>query len=276
MTVPRVGRKSFARRYGERTRLLLTLARELPGRPTADQIHDLRVTARRIQVMRRLIPGELRSTPESKRFGAALKSVLRGTSQLRDIDTLMLTLKAHGRDLPPDALVDLGNQRSDAAARSKVASKVLAEAPPPELDPYSVSGRKLSRKLGRRLSRQSASVVALLPKVVTDEANISELHTLRKEVKKLRYLLELDEKTPRELPTLTKWQDSLGAIHDLDVAMAYLEDRGIGPGARVVSGLKKERHLAYRKFVNEYRNDSDSLGDDRIMAAGVATRRSES
>jgi CHAD domain-containing protein len=276
MTVPRVRRNSFARRYGERTGLLLTLARELPGRPTADQIHDLRVTARRIQVMRRLLPRELRINQESKQFSAALKSVLRGTSQLRDLDTLTLTLNAHDGDLPPDVLVNLGNQRSDAAARSKVASKVLAEAPPPKLDPSSVRGKKLSRKLGRRLSRQSVSVATILPKVIIDETNVNELHTLRKEVKKLRYLLELDEESPQELLTLTKWQDSLGAIHDLDVAMAYLEDRGIGPGSTVVHEIKRERHLAYMKFVKDYRNSSDSLGEDRISATGVAPRRPES
>jgi CHAD domain-containing protein len=66
-------------------------------------------------------------------------------------------------------------------------------------------------------------VVVFLRKVVKDESMIEELHILRKEVKKLRYLLELVEESPQELPMLSKWQESLGAIHDLDIAMVYLQ-----------------------------------------------------
>jgi CHAD domain-containing protein len=250
MAEARVRRKQFARRYRERTNVLLSFASELPDRPSPDQIHDLRVTARRLQVMRRLLPRELRSSEESKRFGEALKSILRATSQLRDLDTLMVTLDAHRRNLPAELFVNLENQRSDAAADSGASTDELTAAPPPELRPSSVRGKKLSRRLNNRLSKHINSVAALLPKVVEDESNVQELHTLRKEAKKLRYLLELDERGPPELPALTKWQDSLGVIHDLDVAVDYLHDRGIDPSAKVIGEIKRARHLAYLKFVN--------------------------
>jgi CHAD domain-containing protein len=256
MAEPRVKRKQFARRYRERAKALMSFASELPERPSPDQIHDLRVTARRIQVMRRLLPRQQRSSQESKRFGAALKSVMRATSQLRDLDTLIVTLGAHRQELPAGLFLNLENQRSDAAASSGESIKALADTPPPELDPSSVRGKKLSKRLGNRLSTHGGSIADLLPKIVEDEANIQELHKLRIEAKKLRYLLELDAGSPPELPIMTRWQDFLGAIHDLDVAVAYLEEKGIEPGAEVIREIKRSRHLAYLKFVNEHEGKS--------------------
>jgi hypothetical protein len=66
----------------------------------------------------------------------------------------------------------------------------------------------------------------------------------------------LDAGNPPELPTLTRWQDFLGAIHDLDVAVAYLEGKGIEPGAEVIRDIKRSRHLAYLKFVDEHEGKS--------------------
>ena len=100
-------------------------------------------------------------------------------------------------------------------------------------------------------------VLELLRQVLKDEAKTEELHSLRKEAKKLRYLLELADESPRGLSVLTAWQDSLGAIHDLDVAISYLgESRIAFEKDRALRELRRERHRRYLKFVNEYRSDS--------------------
>ena len=262
MAALRVGRKSLGRRYSARTKAALKAASDLPDRPSPNEIHDLRVAARRIQMMRRLMPRSERFSQQGKRYDFALRSVLKATSQLRDMDTLMDTLKSHKGSLPNELLVRLENQRSDAAARAKQAIGVLAEASPPELDISTVRRRRLSKRLRKRVRKHSRTASELLTEVLKDESKVKELHSLRKEVKKVRYLVELADEAPARLSSLVKWQEALGAIHDLDVAVSYLEVSGFHSRHRAILELQRARHSNYLKFVRDRRTELfRALGD---------------
>ena len=256
MAALKVTSKEFGRRYREKAKDLLDIAGSLSYRPTPDEIHDLRVTARRIQVMRRLLPKPARTTQASRRFDLLLKSVLKRTSQLRDLDTLMSTLSEHRGALPGGLLVTLGNQRSDAAARAKDACEVLAESPPPGVDPGEVGGKGLSRRLRKRARRRGRAAAELLADVLADESKVEELHARRIEGKQLRYLMEVPKKTPPELTVVTRWQESLGAIHDLDVAGRFLRGSDLELKGWATDELGRSRHSAYLKFVSEAKADS--------------------
>jgi len=269
MAALRISRRSFERQYRDRAKTLLKLARDLPDRPSPADIHELRVTARRIQVMRRLLPRGVRRSQESGRFGLALKSVLMATSQLRDSDTLLDTLGAHKGSIPSEILVKLENQRSDMAARAKVATNLIAEVPALDPDSLRIRGKKISRRLRKRISQQGRSAAKLLPTVLGDESKVTELHSLRKDVKKLRYLLELADKKPPELPIMTRWQESLGSIHDLDVAASYLRSQADHAADGKVRELLRIRHSRYLKFVTEYMTDSmGTLAGSDILVGG--------
>jgi CHAD domain-containing protein len=256
MAALKVTSKEFGRRYREKAKELLDIASGLSDRPTPNEIHDLRVTGRRIQVMRRLLPRRSRMSHTSRRFDLLLKSVLKRTSQLRDLDTLMSTISEHKGSLPNGLLVSLGNQRSDAAASAKAACDVLAESPPPDVDPSEVKGRMLSKRLRKRARKRGREAAELLSEVLVDESRVDELHALRIEVKKLRYLLELSEKSPPELTVVTRWQESLGAVHDLDVAMRFLQGSDLELKGWAMDELHRSRHRSYLKFVSEARADS--------------------
>jgi CHAD domain-containing protein len=270
MATLRVGRKSLAKGYADRTGALLKMVSDLPDRPSPDEVHDLRVAVRRIQVMRRLMPRSVRSTQDSKTFNLALKSVLKATSQLRDMDTLMVTLKSCKGNLPAGLLVSQENQRSDSAARAKVTIGTLADVKVPELDTSKLRGRRLSRRFRKGVRGHSNKASLLLTQVLNDESKMVELHSLRKEVKKMRYLLELAAKTPARLPSLAKWQESLGAIHDLDVAIAYLKGVGAGSGRGAILELQRARHSNYLTFVRAYRADQmQALGEGGAPSVGA-------
>ena len=265
----KIGSREFESRYREKAKGLFDMARGLSERPTPEEIHDLRVTARRVQVMRRLLPRKVRILQTSKRFDLVLKSTLKRTSQLRDLDTLMATLEEHRRSLPGQLMVTLGNQRSDAAARAHAACEVLANSPPPDVDPAEIKGKKLSRRLRKRARKHGRASTELLAEVLTAESKVDELHALRLEIKKLRYLLELSEKSPRELPMVTRWQDSLGAIHDLDVALRFLEESDLELKGWALDDLRRSRHRAYAKFAGESRADSmKTLGESGLLVGG--------
>ena len=253
MVALRVRRKSMQRRYRDETKALFKLAPDLPDRPSPDDIHDLRVTARRIQVIRGLLPRRVRESQSSRTFDLALKSVLKSTSQLRDMDTLMDTLKAHMAALPSAIMVALENQRSDAAARARAATSILTDVPAPDFERSEVGAKELSRRLRKRVKKRSRAASELLTEVLNDESRVQELHSLRKEIKKLRYLLELVDGGSGRLPVLTKWQGSLGAIHDLDVAVSYLQKTQFDSRGKALLELNRARHADYLKFVGDYR-----------------------
>jgi len=249
---------------------LLEMVSDLPDRPSPDEIHDLRVIVRRIQVIRRLMPRSARNSQDAKTFSFALKSVMKATSQLRDTDTLMVTLRAHRGSIPPGILVDLENQRSDSAARSKATIGTLADVLVPELDAAKLRGKRLSRRFRKDVRKHSKVASSLLSQVLDDESRLVELHSLRKEVKKLRYLLELADKTPARLSSLTKWQDSLGVIHDLDVAISYLKEIGAGPSGTAILELQRARHSYYLAFVQAYSADRmRALGKAAALSVGA-------
>jgi CHAD domain-containing protein len=266
----RVNSSSFEERYGEKSKALLEFAQTLPERPSPTAIHDLRVTARRIQVMFRLLPKQALSSESSMMFALVLKSILKATSQLRDLDTLMETLEPYRAGLPPEVFLSLENERSDSAARAKAAMEVLAEAPSSDLDTSEIRGKRLSRRLRKRVRKHGRRAAELLRNVLEDETKVKDLHALRIEVKKLRYLLELGSKIPPELPVMTKWQDSLGAIHDLDVAMDYIQRNSMDfTKDRVIHELRGRRHSSYVKFVSDFGTDSmEALGSSKVLASG--------
>jgi CHAD domain-containing protein len=262
-----VGRKSFERSYRARVRALLELGNGLPDRPSASDIHDLRVIARRVQVMRRLLPRSGRSSQASRHFDLSIRSVLKATSQLRDLDTLLETLEPYRESLPAEVFGRLGNQRSDGAARAKVATSVLVEVPPPDLEAYWTRGKRLSRRLRKSVRKRSREAADLVSKVVLDESNVTELHSLRKVVKKMRYLLELANGSPPELELLTKWQESLGRVHDIDVALDFVRGSQVEFKGRLVRQLERIRHQSYAKFITEYKVGSVlSLESGKLLA----------
>jgi len=265
----KVGRKALARNYDDMTRALLSMAANLSDRPAPDAVHDLRVAARRIQVTRRLTPRRVRSSQDSKRLDLALRTVMKATSQLRDTDTLMDTLKSHTGSLPDGLLVNLGNQRSDIAVRARMAIVALAEVPAPKLDASELRGKRLSKRLRKGFRRHSKKASFLLTRVLRDESKVVELHSLRKEVKKVRYLSELADKPPQRLSSLAKWQDSLGAIHDIDVAIAYLKGLGADFG-RAILELQRDRHSKYMAFVRDFRTAQvQALREEGALSLGA-------
>jgi len=274
MAAIRVSPRSLERTYRRQSKALVELAAGLPERPSPQEVHDLRVSIRRIQMMRGLMPRAVRDSRASKRFDLTLKSVLKSTSQLRDLDTLVDTIQQHKASLPAELLVTLGNQRSDAAARAKAAAHMLTEAPPPYIDSDLMRKRKVSRRLRKRIRREGSAIVGLLAKVLGDEKGVEELHALRKRVKRLRYLLELADDTPPELAILTTWQEALGSIHDLDVAISYIQGRDLELKGKAVRELQLARHSNYLSFVRQYRTDSvEVLESSDILEGGPVSSR---
>ena len=260
MAAPKATPGLFVKAYRDRSRNLVKLAKAASSELAPETVHDLRVTSRRLQTMTRLLPGRERSSGQVKEFVSALKTLLKGTSAVRDADTLVQTLEPYGGVLPPDFMRSLQMEREREAERAQAQIRsftLLAESwgrlPRAET-------RGLTRRSRQRVKKCGRSLDGVLRVVTDDESKVAELHSLRKQVKKLRYLLELTPDQPGALAALEKWQEELGLIHDLDVAIQFASDN-LTPlrFAKALEALKRRRHLGYLRFCRECRKDSAVL-----------------
>ena len=91
--------------------------------------------------------------------------------------------------------------------------------------------KKLKNRFNKVVSRFANTIEKNYPVVLSSPKRLAELHEMRKDCKKLRYLLELlpgtndkDEgkaKVSQLIEELEKVQDMLGTIHDYDTTIAY-------------------------------------------------------
>ncbi len=205
---------------------------ELQAEASAEAIHDARVAARRLRTILRLFR---RAYP--RRDVRAVETGLRrlddALSGVRDLDVMQeLLLERLGDGLQGDPDV-LELQREWAAARQQAAAALASQL---NGSPYrawrertavflaagaaSAAGeQRLYERAPALIWKQYGTVRAAARDL--SGASLSELHELRKEVRRLRYLLEglrelLGRHAGKLLTTAVGLQDALGALHDAD------------------------------------------------------------
>jgi CHAD domain-containing protein len=212
--------------------------------PTPEQIHQLRVAARRLRVALKLFARFL-PRRDVARFGTDLRWFAASLGEVRDLDVYAANFKAYARTLPAERRAELGGyelylRRERAAARKRATAafgsartaalftdlaRFVAKAP-------SAGALRRWRALNvgdavRESMRRSAGRVRRLGDTLSQRAaRAPELHALRIKTKRLRYELEFFTKV---YPQLTEpaakckaLQDLLGTHQDAYTATARL------------------------------------------------------
>ena len=123
------------------------------------------------------------------------------------------------------------------------------------LDEIMVTQKELEKRYNKIVSNLISQIETNFPIVITDSTKIEELHDLRKARKKLRYMLELlpieNKKAFEMRKTLQKIQDILGAIHDYDFTINYLEsvDQPSNEIREIINNEIQERKLSYERLI---------------------------
>ncbi|MBJ6761556.1 CHAD domain-containing protein [Myxococcaceae bacterium JPH2] len=216
----------------------------------ADTVHDLRVATRRLRaalhVFRSL--GRMKTLErEVKRFQDAL-------GQVRDLHVQAAWLDSATHEQQPHVQRDITALRdthlSDQEARSQQLSREVQRwhrCTAPRLrsrlkdvkDSHRFISRPIRQQLRKRLRRVDQSMAHY-----AKAHDPTTAHTLRKELKKLRYEIELLQPA-RPMPdtalqVMEQLQDGLGALHDTDVRMELLEHdaaQGTPPERRAAQAL---------------------------------------
>jgi CHAD domain-containing protein len=204
----------------------------------ADQIliHDIRTAVRRLDATYKSLPKKLRRNNRVSKYMATSKRLFKLNSQIRDYDIIGEKLQKYSSNSGYKNIADLLKKRREAklASARKVALS-LRDRHRPQIDENDIPPSKLEARFNKIVARLVESIELDLPIVLTNPDKIKELHELRKDCKKLRYLLELiphhdsnsnDKEVNSKdinamITSLEDIQDILRSIHDNDTMISF-------------------------------------------------------
>ena len=218
--------------------------------PNEEQIHDIRTAVRRLRAIYQALPKAIRNKKNIKEFVAKSKELFSLNSKIRDCDIILELLSKDTEDISSpkreqqqvshssQAIANISKALETLRKRKLTASKALAvelrKLAVPTLDnnKFNKSEKKLKKRFNKVVSRFANTIEKNYPVVLSSPKRLAELHEMRKDCKKLRYLLELlpvgangkndgKDKVTQLIEELEKVQDMLGTIHDYDTAIAY-------------------------------------------------------
>jgi CHAD domain-containing protein len=216
----------------------------------------LRKAIARLRTTHSVLPKKVRREPRMKRYVSASRKLSRAVGKVRDVDTIASwTMQlSDGKD-QRSFISDLGRLRGSNLSAAVVKAKKLRKAKSPLLDFRDFEGHddgervaKVEKRLARRVDEEFEEFLS------TQEVDV--MHSLRKDSKRLRHLLELTERgeAPPLLGRLRSIQDDLGAIRDHDLVIDYLRSRVRLTSTR--SLIREEiakRHARLEDFVTKNR-----------------------
>jgi CHAD domain-containing protein len=211
--------------------------------PTPDEIHQLRVSARRLRVALRLFARMLPSR-DTARLNTELRWFASSLGDVRDLDVYTENFKAYVQSLPPEQRGGLSGyemylRRERAEARQRAATAVAsprAAAFFADMERFAAAGptagaarRWASLTVGdamRQSVRRSVGRVRRIGNGLMTRARPAELHDLRIKSKRLRYELEFFSEVYPPLKQTAKdckaLQDLLGTLQDFYAGTARL------------------------------------------------------
>ena len=233
-----------------------------------EKVHDVRTALRRLEATFLLMPKKLRK--RNQKQIDAHKQFFRANSRVRDYDIIRGRIAARAQgDLFVQLAADLDSKRKAEVAGAVRMARLVSTLPAASLK--GLKEGELESRMDEVAGRLLAKVKRGLPVVVADKKNVEELHQLRKDLKKLRYVLEVmpaglrrshEKKASRILNGKNKpakerfkeLQDMLGQIHDIDITVQYLSSLRKKAADSVIQGEKAERDELFNKFARSVRS----------------------
>lgn len=234
--------------------------------PNDENIHDIRVSIRRLESAYRILPKNTRKQESVERYVKQAKALFKLNAEIRDSDIICANLESRYPDKTKDLVLILKNSRSEQIKNANKRALKVSHLDIPKITKSSIKKSKLTKRYLKILDEiildiHKNSIISL-----GDERKISELHMLRKNFKKLRYTLELasDKKTTHEiLQNLKNIQDILGEIHDIDIIIDYLKNADQNSKyAEIIAVEALHRSKKYNEFVMVFKKNPKTINFD--------------
>ena len=250
--------------------------------PTEDNIHHMRTSLRRLEATYQSSPKQIRKKKKFKEFASVGKRLFRINSNIRDIDIILEKLAKEGK-MHEQQLEHYENplvqEQENQLEEARTIALDLRRIVVPSLYDKNKTDKNFEGNSMKRLAKISRKlknkIETRIPIVIGDDSKITELHELRKDSKKLRYLIELvinkeendtskrninddmdvliDNNYQKILEHLEKIQGMLGDIHDYDIALDYLRQHQASNNPLITStitNIMKVRKAKFDDFVN--------------------------
>jgi CHAD domain-containing protein len=221
--------------------------------PNEKNIHDVRVAIRRLDASRSILPKNLRNKKKLQKFHSTYKKFFKTNSKIRDADIISQKIaKFSSNPFVYNILKNLQKKRKeDLQSACKIGIKLQKYKKIKLKNKISVD--KLKKNFDKTALSLDDKIQKQIPIVIGSSKAILELHELRKDCKKLRYLLELSLSSNQPsafIIKLKQMQDLMGNIHDNDITIEYLKDEENMALEDILNNENLDREKNYSKLIN--------------------------
>jgi CHAD domain-containing protein len=223
--------------------------------PNKDNIHDIRTAIRKLDASFRSLPKKVRKKNRVSNYITVNKRLFKINSEIRDYDIIYGKLEKYSSDsIYTELTRPLQERREKGIVKARNIALSLKDLQLPKINEDDIPTKKVQQRFNKIVARFSDTIELNFPIVLTNSKKIGELHEMRKNCKKLRYLLELlpdqDKEIQKTITELEDIQDMLGSIHDDDITIAYLKSiRNPKAAHHILDDEIAERNHKYEEFI---------------------------
>lgn len=223
--------------------------------PNKDNIHDIRTAIRKLDASFRSLPKKVRKKNRVSNYITVNKRLFKINSEIRDYDIIYGKLEKYSSDsIYTELTRPLQERREKGIVKARNIALSLKDLHLPKINEDDIPTKKVQQRFNKIVARFSDTIELNFPIVLTNSKKIGELHEMRKNCKKLRYLLELlpdqDKEIQKTITELEDIQDILGSIHDDDITIAYLKSiRNPKAAHHILDDEIAERNHKYEEFI---------------------------
>jgi len=219
-------------------------------------IHDIRTSVRRFNASFLTLPKRYRKEYELSEYNQLANQFFKLNSEIRDLDIIRGKLKEYPETIQKNNAIDLlKNERQSKLEGARTFALTLKNVNSNKiLDKIDITEKEIQKRYNKILIILTNKIETNFLIVITNPLKVEELHALRKDCKKLRYLLEIlgkeDNNAIRMVKTLQNIQDILGSVRDYDVTIEYLKK--LEPSKEIQDIISNEielRRLKYEEFL---------------------------
>jgi CHAD domain-containing protein len=243
---------SFPAKYARTRKILAKRLKAYLKDSNPENVRSLRIAIRRMSLSIELLPKKMRKQKATQTFAASLDQVSKANAKVRDLDIVISKISTYKPEVSIDSQIakvrETRESQLQAARRQTLA---LQKQPLLKIREKDLSIPKVQKRLDKTTNQLIAAINVRLPLVLQDSNNVRDLHLLRMDCRRLRYLAELfrSKRTARLLSRLRSWQSQLGFIHDSDLTIDYLRNLGEAPEMQpILNDLMTQRMQSYEKF----------------------------
>ena len=218
-----------------------------------ENIHDIRICIRRIESAYFILPNSCK-TKKSEIYVKQLKRFFSISNKIRDYDIILKKLNELQYNQESKLMLTLMRNKLKQISKSIKFAKILSKLKEPKI--------KFSKKSSGKFEKKTLVLIKkfreYVPIVIEDELKVEELHSMRKTIKKIRYILELKEEEHNQesfkdiILQMKQLQKILGEIHDIDIFVSYLlrKETIARDLPEIIKSEKSKRNTKYKVLVS--------------------------